>query len=390
MRIKIFILFVFCVGTFCACNTSDKSPSSGDNPTSMKDHIFVGTYTKTEGHVDGKGAGIYLIEFDAASGSMKLKDSTGGIINPSFLELSSNRKFLYAVNETGADVGEQGSVSAFRIEKDLSLSFLNNVGTGSHYPCHISLEGKDRFAYATNYVNGVVACFAIASDGKLSKAEPVFTFQGNGPHPRQEASHPHSINPSPDNSFALVCDLGTDLITALKIDHATGTLFETSIEPLQMEAGSGPRHLAFHAEDSLVFVLNELNNTISVSKMDFSSGKLEKISKHSTLPKDFSGESLAADVHIHPNKKYLYASNRGHNSIACFSIDPETGRLSLIGHTSTNGEVPRNFMIHSSGNWLLVANQNSDNIVNFSINSNGTLSYLNELSVPTPVCLKQY
>ncbi|GJM32371.1 MAG: 6-phosphogluconolactonase [Saprospiraceae bacterium] len=352
--------------------------------------IFVGTYTKKEGHVDGKAKGIYTYHLDAETGKMKQLAVTEGIINPSFVTLDPTGQRLYAVSETGNDVDSTGYVYAYSVDPATkALKFINRQPTHGLAPCHASVTTNGQLLIVTNYVGGVVTVLPIQTNGGLSHASDVIKLTGKGPDARQEGSHPHSVFLSKNGTFAYVPDLGTDKVMIYGISYQTGELLPAQQPFVKLQGGSGPRHLVFHPYKNLLYVLNELNNTITTMTIDRVTGGLTAIQAIRTIPADFKGKSYAADIHITPDGHLLYASNRGHNSLAIFEVESENGRLISMGHEPTRGDFPRNFMIDDQGRFLLVANQNSDNIVSFKINpNNGQLTQIEDIPVPSPVCLQ--
>lgn len=382
------LLYYFSLFT-CTQPKNNISPQNESPVQSDTNYLFIGTYTKKEGHVDGKAAGIYLYAQHPETGALTYQSVTENVINPSFLTLTSDGNFLYAVNETGPDVDSTGSVSAFVIEKETkTLRLLNKQPSHSFAPCHISVDRKNRFVFVANYVGGKVVVLPIKEDGSLGEATDVLTLEGKKKHPRQDSSHPHSIFLSPDKRFAYVPDLGTDKIMIYNIDYENGKLLPNEMPFVSLPDGSGPRHFTFHPGGKMAFVINELNNSITAFDFDKESGALKTIEHTPTLPEDFQGTSLTADIHVSPDGKYLYGSNRGHDSIVAFKIDELSGKLTLIEHESTRGAFPRNFMITGDGKFLYAANQNSDNITIFKIEADGALTFVDQVKVPTPVCLK--
>ncbi|MEM6965197.1 MAG: lactonase family protein [Bacteroidota bacterium] len=241
--------------------------------------------------------------------------------------------------------------------------------------------------YPTMWAEWCVCMYPIEENGKLGVATQVITLEGKGVTPRQEGSHPHSVNISPDNKFLLVADLGTDKIMMYQIDFENAQLLPNQPAFVQVQAGAGPRHLTFHPNDKYAYVVNELDATVNV--FDYADGQLTEKQSLSTLPPDFTGENWCADIHVHPSGKFLYASNRGHDSIVIFEIDETNGTLTRLGHEPTLGQHPRNFMIEPSGKHLWVANQNSDNVVKFAIDpKTGLLTKVDQMEVMTPVCLQ--
>jgi len=349
--------------------------------------LFVGTYTKKEGHVDGKGEGVY--SFDLKGDSILTRTK---MVNPSFIEISKDGKFLYAVNELGSSDGPSGLIAAYKINAiTKELHFLNQQETNGFAPCHITLDEKNALAIVSNYVGGVVSVFPLKENGELGEKSQVLTFEGFGSTDRQEASHPHSSIISPNGNFVYIADLGTDLIRCFKIDYSKKTLLPIDKATVKITDGAGPRHMDFHPTKNILYVVNELNGTVSVFNYNNNSGALAEWQSKSTLPDRFEDFNLCADIHVHPSGQYLYVSNRGHNSIVVFRINEKDGGLEQVSHTSTEGDFPRNFAIENDGKYLWVANQNTDNIIKFEINMNtGDLKKVDELKIPTPVCLKFY
>ncbi len=368
--------------------TSTTTPANTTN-TDTLNPIYIGTYTKKEGHVDGKADGIYTYHLDPETGMMKQLGVTTGIINPSFVTVSPNGRYLYAVSETGPDVGTTGYVYAYAISPTTkTLTYLNREPTHGLAPCHLSVTPNGQLLIVTNYIGGVVTVIPLQSNGALSPASDVIKLPGKGITARQEGSHPHSVAISKDGTFAYIPDLGTDKIMIYGIAYQTGKLLPAQVPFVKIEGGSGPRHLVFHPYSMIMYVVNELSNTITSLTIDRVTGALTVFQTISTLPANFKGESYAADIHLTPDGHLLYASNRGHNSLAIFEINPDNGLLIPMGHTPTRGEFPRNFMIDNKGRFLHVANQNTSNIVSFKINpNNGQLTQVQDIPVPTPVCI---
>ncbi|MCB0634857.1 MAG: lactonase family protein, partial [Lewinella sp.] len=249
------------------------------------------------------------------------------------------------------------------------------------------IHPSGKYAFVANYMGGI-AMYPVSEDGSLQEASYVHYLEGSGPSPRQQSSHPHSITLDPDGRFAYVADLGTDKIMIFIINLENGILEPANTPFAQLAPGAGPRHLAFHPNGQLLYAINELNSSITSFRYDRADGHLQALQTVSTLPMDFNGDNTCADIHLTSDGRFLYGSNRGHNSIAIFFVDPGTGALEPMGHQSTGGEVPRSFAIDPFGGILYVANQNSDNIVYLKIGKDGKLEKIGELHIPTPVCLK--
>lgn len=350
--------------------------------------VFVGTYTKPEGSTS---EGIYVYRMEPSSGKLKFKTVVKGIVNPSFLDIHPRRGFLYAVNEVRSFAGGAGGgVSAFSIHSSSGeLTLLNDQFSYGEDPCYVSVEQTGQFALVANYTNGSVAMFPIQPDGKLGPAEEVIQHSGSSIHPeRQTGPHAHCILPDPTNRFAIVADLGLDKLLIYRMDLAHGKLHKHA--EVNVRPGAGPRHLTFHPNGQYMYLINELQSTLTGYSYQADSGTFEELQTVPALPEYFTDKNLCADVHIPPNGKYLYASNRGHDSIVCFRIEENTGRLTYRDHTPTGGREPRSFAIDPSGTFLLVANQKTNNIVTFKIHTeSGQLSRTgNEEEVSMPVCLK--
>jgi len=347
--------------------------------------FYLGSYTATPEQ------GITRGWLDPEKGDLQILGSTGAD-NPSFLIYGPNRKFVYAVNETDNFGGtKSGSVSAFGIDKKTgNLSFLNVQPSLGAHPCHLSMDRTGKYILVANYTGGNVAVLPILKDGRLGEPVEMVQHTGHGPNTgRQEGPHAHSVNLSPDNRFAFVCDLGIDKIMIYRFDESTGKLSAAGTPFFKTAPGAGPRHFTFSRNGKLAFVVNELNSTITSMKYDSASGVLTESETRSTLPPGFTGENTCADVHVHPNGQFLYASNRGHDSIAAFSVEPDSGKLALVQHQSTLGKTPRNFAIHSSGKYLLAANQNSDSIHLFKLDPvSGKLTETRKsIEITKPVCI---
>lgn len=348
--------------------------------------VYVGTYT-----AGNESKGIYVYDLDLASGALEPRSTASGVVNPSFLELHPNGQFLYAIGETGGN-GKGGTVAAYAIDTgDGALTLLNSVSSVGSGPCHLSIDATGAYAFVANYAGGSVCMLPIGADGRLGEASDFIQHAGTSVDPgRQQGPHAHSINVDPGNRFVFVPDLGLDKILIYEIDFAAGKLTPASQPWTQMAPGAGPRHFDFHPSREFAYVINEIDNTIAVFGYDQESGTIEELQVIDTLPADFDGVSHTADVHVDASGKFLYGSNRGHDSIAIYAIDVSSGQLSLIGHESTRGSQPRNFGIDPTGAWLLAANHQSDTIFTFAVGPEaGTLSSTGDVvKLPAPVCVK--
>lgn len=349
--------------------------------------MYVGTYTS------GKSEGIYLYRFSLADGSLSRVGVTSGVSNPSYLTLDRARRFLYSVEETEEFEGEKsGAVSAFKVDpKDGSLRFINRTASKGGAPCYVTADDAGRFVLVANYVGGNVAVLPVSKGGGLGKAIDVEQDSGSGPNrERQEGPHAHCIVLDASDSHAYACDLGTDKVMIYNLDAGRGRLVPNKQPFVSLKPGAGPRHLTFDRAGRHVYVLNELDSTVTAFARTRTSGALRELKTHPMLPADFKGENTGADIHLTPDGRFLYCSNRGHDSIAAFRVDSSTGELMPAGHTPTGGKTPRNFAVDPTGQFLLVANQRSDSVVTFRIDaSTGGLTPTGHTAeIPSPVCLK--
>jgi 6-phosphogluconolactonase len=349
--------------------------------------VYIGTYTQRGSR------GIYRAELDLAAGRLESLRLAAEVVNPSFLAIHPSHKFLYAVGEVGDFAGGKGgAVSALAIDPASGgLSLLNQKSSRGSGPCHVVVDRSGKFVLVANYGGGSVACLPIRPDGSLGDATAFVQHAGSSVDPRrQKGPHAHSVNLDRANRFAFVGDLGLDKVMIYRFDAAQGTLAANDPPWAKVAPGAGPRHFAFHPNGRFAYVINEMHSTVTGFSYDADRGALETIGTVSTLPEGFSGSSTTAEVQVHPSGKFLYGSNRGHDSIAVFAIDADTGKLTPVGHASTQGKAPRNFGIDPTGRWLLAANQDSDSIVVFRIDGQtGKLLSLGPgLRVPMPVCVK--
>ena len=348
--------------------------------------VYVGTYTS------GESKGIYRLRLDLASGALVAEGEPTTAVSPSWVILDGDRRFLYAVNETGDGPSDPaGGVSAFAVDdKSGALTFLDRQPSGGPAPCHLAIDRTGRHLLVANYWGGSVSVFPIGRDGKLGAASAVVQHTGGTREPgRDPGPHAHAVELTADNRFALVADLGRDEVMVYRFDAARGALTPHDPPALAMEKGAGPRHLAFHPDGRHLFVINELDSTVSVLTYDPGKGTLAAIQKVSTLPAGFEGKNSTAEVVVTADGRFLYGSNRGHDSIAVFAIDPSTRKLTAIGHQPTLGKTPRNFALDPTGRYLLAANQGSDSIVVFRVDGeSGKLSPVGSpFRVPRPVSL---
>ena len=349
--------------------------------------VYFGCYT------GGKSTskGIYVSKFDSATGDLTEPELAAEMGSPSFLAIHPTKPFLYAVGEMSSPGVKGGAVNSFSILPTGKLTPLNQVSSVGGGPCHISLDRTGKMAMVANYGGGSVASFALQTDHTLGEAASFVQHEGTGPNTnRQSKPHAHSINPSPDNRFALACDLGTDQVLVYSLDPATGKI--TPKGHGNVPSGSGPRHLAFHPNGKWVFVNNEMTLTETTFAWDAQNGTLTEVETVSTLPpadRDKKGFSTAETV-VHPSGKFVYVSNRTHDTIAVFSCDPSTGKLKLIQNVSVEGKIPRNFNLDPSGKWLVVAQQESGAAAVFKVDpDHGTLSFTGKkVAVSGAVCVR--
>lgn len=349
--------------------------------------VYIGTYTQPE-----KSKGIYLLELDPATGKLTNKGLAGEVTNPSFLAIHPSRKFLYAVGEIGDFKGKKtGVVSAFAIDQDTGkLTLLNQEDSGGSGPCHNVVDKEGKNILVANYSAGSCAALPIKADGKLGEANSVIQHKGNSVDKgRQEGPHAHSINLDPANRFAFTADLGLDKVLVYRFDSAKGTITPNDPPSASVKPGAGPRHFAFHPSGKYAYVINEMGNTVTAFDYDAENGVLKEIQSITTLPKNFKGTSHTAEVQVHPSGKFLYGSNRGHNSIAIFAIDEKTGKLTAVGHQGEGIKTPRNFGIDPTGKYMLVGSQDGDKVIQFKIDQKtGELEPAGTLDVFMPVCIK--
>lgn len=348
--------------------------------------VYVGTYTR------GESKGIYQYEMDADSGVLSPLGLAAETANPSFLALHPKGNLLYSVGELAEFQGEKvGSLNAYAIDRSSGkLTALNQVGSAGSGPCHLKVSDNGKFVLCANYNSGSAAAFALAGDGKIGKRTGFFQHVAPfGPNAgRQAGPHAHSVNLDPANRFALVADLGKDRVMIYKFNSKNGAMAthgEFAVAP-----GAGPRHFAFHPNGKWAYVINEMLCTLTAMNWDGKAGKLTEINTEPTMPIPVARGLSTAETVVHPNGRFVYGSNRGHDSIAIFSIDAASGKVARIGNESTQGKTPRNFNIDPSGRFLVAANQDSDSLMVFRIDgSTGKLTPVGKpVPAPVPVCVK--
>jgi 6-phosphogluconolactonase len=342
--------------------------------------VYIGTYT------GGDSEGIYTFTLDGESGEPGEASLAVSTENPSFLALHPEKALLYACGQAG----QEGAVSAFRIEGATGkLTLLNTVSSEGKGPCHVDVSPSGRHVAVANYSGGSMALLPINETGSLEMASATQRYEGQGPHPtRQQAAYAHAADFGPEGRALYVTDLGTDRVHVYGYDAEAGTLVPAEPPAAILAPGAGPRHLDIHPNGRFAYVVNELDNTVTAFARD-DTGNLETIQTVRTLPDDFAAENTTAEIVVHPSGAFVYASNRGHDSIAGFAIDAETGRLTAIGHTPTGGKTPRNFSITPDGRFLLAANQDTNTVVIFRIDTaTGALSATGGVvDVSKPVCI---
>lgn len=345
--------------------------------------LLVGTYTT------GKSEGIYVYHFDTETGKITYQDKVTGVNNPSYLAISANRKFVYSVNEIGSD--RTGSASSFSFDaKSGKLTFINKQPTGAG-PCYVSVDKANTHIFLANYAGGSLTVIPLKADGSLAEPSQTLQDEGSGPDKnRQAAPHVHTAVLSPDEKYLLYTDLGTDKLNVMEYNPSAVKPLTPAPTPVVASAGGeGPRHVAFSPSGKYMYLIHEMGGDIYT--YEYNNGQFKKTASTTILPDGFTGSIGAADIHISPDGKYLYSTNRGStNDIQVFAIGKTDGMLTFIQRTSSLGKTPRNFVIDPTGNFLLVANQNSDDVYVFRINkTTGKLTYINEkLVVGNPTCLK--
>jgi 6-phosphogluconolactonase len=349
--------------------------------------VYVGTYTGTGSE------GIYAYRFDPATGETSSVGLAAATENPSFLAVDPNGRFLYAVNELDTFRNEPtGAVSVFAIDRESGkLKLLQQVSSLGGGPAHVSLDRSARYLLVANYNGGSVAVFPIGKDGRLDRHTAFVQNAGSSVNPeRQAGPHAHFIQVTLDNRFAITADLGLDMLLVHRFDPKTGSLTPGSPGLAAVDPGAGPRHVAFALSGKFVYVVNELASTVTVFAYKSGPGTLHRIQTIPALPKNFAGKNTAAEIVVDGKGRFLYVSNRGHDSIALFSIDPDTGNLKSLEWVPSGGKTPRNFAIDPTGQWLFAANEDSNTINLLRIDQrSGRLTPVNRsLTVVSPVCIR--
>ncbi len=372
------------LGLALACD-GEEAPAPEPQPSAPSAlWFYVGTYTS------GGSEGIYLCKLDLATGGLERVGVTPGVVDPSYLLLDAKGQHLYAVNELVEFEGQpSGAVSAFSIHpQSRALTFINQRASRGGAPCHLELDAQNAFLLVSNYVGGNVAVLPLQTGGGLGTAVDLEQHEGSGPHPNQSSPHAHQARLDAANRHVLVSDLGTDKIMVYRFDAAQGALTPAPTPFFATAPGAGPRHLTFHPNGRVVFSINELNSTVTALAYDPELGTLKEFQTLSTLPEGFTGQSYCADIHVSADGRFLYGSNRGHDSLVVFAIGPD-GALTLVEHATGGIHWPRNFALDPTGAFLLVANQRGNDILALRRDERtGRLTPVGQpLQIPSPTCL---
>ncbi|HTS28920.1 MAG TPA: lactonase family protein [Bryobacteraceae bacterium] len=348
--------------------------------------VYAGTYTR------GASKGIYAYRFQTGTGKLTPLGVAAESVNPSFLVDDANHRFLYAVNEDSNGAQPGNSVSAFSMDaKTGKLTLLNQVSTRGRWPCHLALDKTGKWLAVANYASGSMAILPVRSDGSLGEVTVLDHHEGSSVNQeRQEGPHAHEVVFSPDNRFLLLADLGLDKVFVYRFDAGKGTVSPAEQPFAKVAAGAGVRHMAFHPNGRILYAINEMGSTVTAFRYDPAKGTLAEFQTLSTLPASFKGESTTAEVAVNPKGTVLYGSNRGHDSLAIFAIDPEKFTLMAMDHAPTLGRTPRHFALDPTGEFLLAANQDSNSITVFRVHATtGQLTPVGRpvTDSPMPVCI---
>jgi 6-phosphogluconolactonase len=378
------VLLTVLLSMIAAAGAGEPKPA-----TAREFWVYIGTYS------GAKSKGIYRCRFDATNGRLTAPELAAETENPTFLAVRPGSSALYSVGRPlllAANEVRKGTVSAYALDRATgALTFLNRQSSGGSGPCHLSVDRSGKNVLVANYGSGSVAVLPIDGQGHLGESTAFIQHAGSSVNKqRQEGPHAHWIDVDPQNRFALACDLGLDKVLFYKFDALKGTLEANDTSFATVTPGSGPRHLAFHPNGVYAYLINELASTVTAFAFHPQRAAFKEFQTISTLPAKFEGPSTTAEIEVHPSGRFVYGSNRGHNSIAVFAVDPVTGRLTLVEHQSTGGKTPRNFAIDPTGRWLLAANQDSDTVVVFQIDpETGRLKPAGPtVEVGRPVCVK--
>jgi 6-phosphogluconolactonase len=365
--------------------TAGAAPPAGAARKADKYFMYVGTYTGP----DSKG--VYAYRFDSASGALDPMGLVGEVVNPSWVTIHPNHRFLYAVSELGNDGKTNGAVTSFAIDpKSGGLTRLNSVSSGGGGACHVVVDRTGKTLLCANYGSGSVSAFAVQDDGRLRDPPVLIQHHGSSVDPRrQRGPHAHGVFLSPDNRFLFVPDLGLDQVMSYRLDAANSSIAPNDPPFAKVPPGYGPRHFAFHPKGKYAYAICEMKSNVTAFSYDAARGSLQQIQNISTLPKDFTGEDNSAEIEVDSKGRFLYASNRGHDSITVFAI-AKNGRLTVVENVLTQGKAPRSFRIDPTGAYLFAANQGTNNIVLFRIDrSSGRLTPADKtVELSKPVCLQ--
>lgn len=363
--------------------TANEGPKGAGAPGDWL--VYIGTYT------GGESEGIYLLKLNSETGNLEHLGLAGKSTNPSFLALHPRLPVLYATGEMGDSEGKnEGCASSFSIGPDGKLAAINQQPSIGRGPCHVAVDRAGRHVLLANYSGGSVTAIAVDESGRLGESTAFIQHTGSSVNPeRQKQAHAHSVTFDAAGKFAFVADLGIDRIKIYRFNDQSGALAPNDPPDASLAPGAGPRHFAFHPSGKFAFAINELDSTVTAFAYDAETGGLDPITRVSTLPEDFKGSNTTAEIRVHPNGRWVYGSNRGHDSIAAFAFDAEKRTLTPSGHTPTEGATPRNFNLDPTGKFLLAANQKTGNVVVLQINPDTGVPEPTgkSVAVPSPVCV---
>lgn len=352
--------------------------------------LCVGTYTTRLPHAAGGSEGIYIYRLNQTSGELDHLYTQSGVVNPSYLAVDPQQRYLYAVSELDEHDGQRGGiVSAYRLDRATgALTFINQQPSHGNGPCHLSVDPSGKWLLVANYNSGSIAVYPVQADGALGEATAKVQHEGSSVNPaRQEGPHAHCILADAASRYAFAVDLGVDKILIYELG-ADGALQPADPPAADIKAGAGPRHIVWHPDEPYLYLINELDSTIIAFAYN-GAGGLGALQTLSTIPANFTEETTCAAIHITPSGKFLYGSNRGHDSLAIYAVNGNNGQLQPAGHATTGGKTPRDFAIDPTENFVVVGNQNSHELVTFRINSDtGALTATgHKVAVSSPASL---
>ena len=361
-------------------------PANAAGARSKQFLVYFGTFTGTN------SKGIYVSRFDSSTGKLSAPALAAQTVNPSFLALAPDHRFLFAVNETDEFHGQaSGAVSAFKLDASSGkLELLNQQPSGGTGPCHVTVDPGGKYVLVANYNSGSVAALPVETDGSLGPVSSVIQHHGSSVNrERQAGPHAHCVAMDAAHHRVFVCDLGLDKVMIYRLNETSGALAPDETPWAELKPGSGPRHITFSPDGRYAYVISEMGGTLTAFACNPEHGALNEIQSVSTLPADFHGKNTAAEVALLPSGRFIYGSNRGDDSIAVFAVDETSGRLSFVERQSSHGKTPRCFAVDPTGQYLIAANQNSDNVVVFRINAQtGKLTWTGQsIEVGKPVCV---